>query len=60
MCAMAIPMVLLFEAAIQIAVVHDRRKQRRLAAERAEPHPEDDVASEIDPIPRSLDWSDST
>jgi sec-independent protein translocase protein TatC len=60
MCAMAIPMVLLFEAAIQVAIVHDRRKERRQAAERAAPHPEDDVASEIDPIPRSLDWSDST
>jgi sec-independent protein translocase protein TatC len=60
MCAMAIPMVLLFEAAIQIAIVHDRRKERRLAAERAAPHPDDDVPSEVEAIPRSLDWSDST
>jgi sec-independent protein translocase protein TatC len=60
MCAMAIPMVLLFEGAIQIATVHDRRKARRREEERTQPHPEDDVASEVDAIPRSLDWSDST
>jgi sec-independent protein translocase protein TatC len=60
MCAMAVPMVLLFEVAIRIAVVHDRRKERRLAAERAAPHPEDNVASDVEAIPRSLDWSDST
>jgi sec-independent protein translocase protein TatC len=60
MCAMAVPMVLLFEVAIQVATVHDRRKERRLAAERAEPHPDDTEPSQIDPIPRSLDWSDST
>ena len=60
MCAMAVPMVVLLEAAIQIAIVHDRRKARRLAAERAEPHPDDDVPSEVAAIPSSLDWSDST
>jgi sec-independent protein translocase protein TatC len=60
MCAMALPMALLFEVAVQVATVHDRRKERRLAAERAEPHLDDAVASEIDPIPRRLDWSDST
>jgi sec-independent protein translocase protein TatC len=60
MCAMAIPMVVLFEAAIQIAIVHDRRKARRLAAERATDHLEDTVPSRVDPIPRRLDWSDST
>jgi len=60
MCAMAVPMVVLFEIAIQVATVHDRRKARRLEAERAEPHLDDTVASEVDPIPRSLDWSDST
>jgi sec-independent protein translocase protein TatC len=60
MCAMAIPMALLFEVAVQVAAVHDRRKARRLAAERAEPHLEDDVPSAVDAIPQSLDWSDST
>jgi sec-independent protein translocase protein TatC len=60
MCAMAVPMVLLFEVAIRIANVHDRRKERRLAAERAAPHPEDTVPSELEAIPTSLDWSDST
>jgi sec-independent protein translocase protein TatC len=60
MCAMAIPMVLLFEAAVAIAIVHDRRKARRQAAERAEAHVDDDVPSEVDAVPRSLDWSDST
>jgi sec-independent protein translocase protein TatC len=60
MCAMALPMVVLFEVAIQIAVVHDRRKARRQAAERAEQHLDDDVASAIEAIPERLDWSDST
>jgi sec-independent protein translocase protein TatC len=60
MCAMAVPMVLLFEIAVQVAAVHDRRKARREAEERAEPHLDDAVPSSIDPIPRSLDWSDST
>jgi sec-independent protein translocase protein TatC len=60
MCAMAVPMVVLFEIAVQIAIVHDRRKARREAAERAELHLDDTVASAVDPIPRGLDWSDST
>jgi sec-independent protein translocase protein TatC len=60
MCAMAIPIVLLYEVAVQIAIVHDRRKERRRAEERAQEHLDDDVPSEIDAIPRSLDWSDST
>jgi sec-independent protein translocase protein TatC len=60
MCAMAGPMVILFEVAIQISIVHDRRKARRQAAERAEPHLDDDVASEVAAIPERLDWSDST
>jgi sec-independent protein translocase protein TatC len=59
MCAMAVPMWLLFEVALVVATVHDRRKARRLAAERADPHLDDAVASRIDPIPQSL-WSDST
>lgn len=67
MIAMAVPMVLLFEAAVAVAIVHDRRKERRLAAERAQPHLDDGVASSIDPIPQRLEpasresmWSDST
>jgi len=60
MCAMAVPMVLLFEASIQIARVHDRRKARRKAAERDTEALDDDVPSEIDPVPQRLDWSDST
>ncbi|MFN2561241.1 MAG: twin-arginine translocase subunit TatC [Jatrophihabitans sp.] len=60
MCAMALPMVVLFEVAIQIAIVHDRRKARRQAEERAEQHLDDDVPSAVDAIPERLDWSDST
>lgn len=64
MCAMAVPMVVLFEGAVLFAVVHDRRKARRKAeaeaARRSEVH--DDVPSRIDPIPRPLDgsWSETT
>jgi sec-independent protein translocase protein TatC len=63
MCAMAIPMVVLFEGAVLFAVVHDRRKARRKAAERAEEHLDDDVPSAVDAIPERLEssaWSDST
>jgi sec-independent protein translocase protein TatC len=60
MCAMALPMAILFELAIQIAVIHDRRKARRQAAERAEQHLDDDVPSTVEAIPERLDWSDST
>ena len=55
MCAMAIPMVVLFEAAVFIAIMHDRRKAKRRAEEREATHPGDDIASTIDPIPRQLD-----
>lgn len=54
MCAMAIPMVLLFEVAIQIASVHDKRKAERKAAERSDEHLEDHVPSSINPIPERL------
>ena len=65
MCAMAIPMVLLFEGAVVIATVHDRRKARRKALEREEAHLEDDEPSQLDPIPEQLSigddsWSDIT
>lgn len=64
MLAMAIPMVIMFEGAVFFAVVHDRRKARRIAEARTEEHLDDDVASEIDPVPQRLErgsaWSDST
>jgi sec-independent protein translocase protein TatC len=60
MCAMAVPMVLLFEASIQIARIHDRRKARRKAAEREDEGLDDDVPSAVEAVPQSLDWSDST
>jgi sec-independent protein translocase protein TatC len=64
MCAMAIPMVVLFEAAVLVAVVHDRRKARRKAEEQAVEGLDDDTPSQVDPLPRSLepsgDWSDTT
>ncbi len=69
MCAMAIPMVVLFEGSVLFAVVHDRRKARRQAEERAAVHLDDDVASSIDPLPERLPiagdartdaWSDTT
>jgi sec-independent protein translocase protein TatC len=62
MCAMALPMVVLFEGAVLFAVVHDRRKARRTAeAEQAE-DAGIDVPSRIDPIPRPLDesWGETT
>jgi sec-independent protein translocase protein TatC len=65
MIAMAAPMVVLFELAVLFAVIHDRRKARRTAAEAAEEHLEDDVPSEIDPIPQRIPgddrgWDDTT
>ena len=68
MCAMAIPMVLLYEIAIQIARVHDKRKARRKAEERERNHLDDDEASPLDPIPHRLElaepsevsWADTT
>jgi sec-independent protein translocase protein TatC len=67
MCAMAVPMVLLFEGAVLFAVIHDRRKARRKAEERAEEHLDDDQPSHVDAVPRQLtressatDWGDTT
>jgi sec-independent protein translocase protein TatC len=65
MCAMALPMVVLFEASVLFAVVHDKRKSKRKAAEVAEASLDDDVPSQIDPVPKPLgagdeSWSDST
>lgn len=64
MCAMAVPMVVLFEGAVFVAVIHDRRKARRRLEEKASEHLDDDVPSTVDPIPQQLEpesvWSDST
>jgi len=66
MIAMAVPMVILFEAAVLFAVVHDKRKAKRKAAEQAVEAVGDDVASSINPIPERLDgdnvapWGDTT
>src|SRR5579875_3130827 len=68
MCAMALPMVLLFEGSVLFAVIHDRRKARRKAAERAAEaavaQVADNVPSRIDAIPERLgaedSWSDTT
>ena len=50
MCAMAVPMCILFEAAVVVATIHDRRKVRRLTVA-----PIDDLLpSQIDPIPQPL------
>jgi sec-independent protein translocase protein TatC len=66
MCAMAVPMAVLYEVAVQVAGVHDKRKARRkaeaaeaavAAAAAGAPAREqlaDDVPSAIDPIPRRL------
>jgi sec-independent protein translocase protein TatC len=47
MCMLAIPMCLLFEGAVLVAFLHDRRKQRRRAVESFHDLP-DDVASPLD------------
>ncbi len=65
MCAMALPMVALFEGAVLFAVLHDKRKARRKAEQRLVEHLDDDVASQLDPIPEPLvdvpeSWSDTT
>jgi sec-independent protein translocase protein TatC len=65
MCAMAIPMCLLFEGAVVFAIVHDRRKAARKAAlaTLGPPDLDDHTPSQIDPIPRPLDdprWGETT
>jgi sec-independent protein translocase protein TatC len=63
MCAMAVPMVLLFEGAVLFAVIHDRRKARRLEEERALEHLDDDTPSSVEAIPEPLptdSWADTT
>ena len=67
MCAMALPMVVLFEGAVLFAVFHDRRKARRQAAAAAADQLagiDDDQPSRIDAIPQRLGgddgWGDTT
>jgi sec-independent protein translocase protein TatC len=64
MCAMAVPMVILFEGAVLFAIVHDRRKARRTAAAEAVESLDDDVASRVEAIPAPLGsddgWGDTT
>lgn len=65
MIAMAVPMVVLFEGAVLFAIVHDRRKARRIAAEREAQRLEDNVASTINPIPEPIgagddSWTETT
>jgi sec-independent protein translocase protein TatC len=65
MCAMALPMVLLFEGAVLFAIVHDRRNARRAAAETAAGHQDDSVPSDVDAVPQPLGsggdgWGDTT
>ncbi|MCW2497689.1 twin-arginine translocase subunit TatC [Jatrophihabitans sp.] len=65
MCAMAIPMVVLFEAAVLFAVIHDKRKARRIAAEHGFEDLGDDVASPVEAVPTPLGsddggWGDTT
>lgn len=63
MCAMAVPMVLLFELSVLVATVHDRRKARRKAQGQHAENPDSGPASHLGPIPEPLgssSWSDST
>jgi sec-independent protein translocase protein TatC len=54
MSMLALPMCVLFESAVLIAFVHDRRKERRRALESFADLP-DDVASPLDETPSALD-----
>jgi sec-independent protein translocase protein TatC len=62
MTAMAVPMCLLYEGAVLIATIHDRRKARRKAEQQAAAVLADDVPSTVDPIPTPIDqsWSETT
>ena len=65
MCAMAMPMVALFEGAVLFAVVHDRRKARRKAGRTGRGAPRGRRAVDASTRSRSGSspatvWSDST
>ena len=53
MIGMALPMCILFELAVLWTFLHDRRRDRRAAAEQANELP-DDVPSAVDPLPEQL------
>jgi sec-independent protein translocase protein TatC len=55
MCAMAVPMVVLFEGAVLFAIIRERRRARR----EPEQYPDDDMPSRVDPIPESIGAADS-
>jgi sec-independent protein translocase protein TatC len=66
MCALAIPMALLFELSVFWSFLYDRRRAKRIAAAEVAQLP-DDVASMIDPLPQRIEpradshtsqWSD--
>jgi sec-independent protein translocase protein TatC len=64
MCAMALPMVVLFEGSVLFAIVHDRRKARRVAAEANVVQLDDSVPSRVDAVPGGIGsdggWGDTT
>jgi sec-independent protein translocase protein TatC len=60
MCAMAVPMVILFEGAVLFSYVHDKRKAARKAAARAEKALEDDEISQLEALPEPLEPQDVT
>ena len=60
MCAMAVPMVILFEGAVLFSYFHDKRKAARKAAAQAEEHLEDDQISRIEALPEPLQPQDSS
>jgi sec-independent protein translocase protein TatC len=62
MCAMAVPMVLLFEGAVLFAVLRERRRARRAAQAPPSDVSGDETPSAVDPIPTAIDggWDQTT
>lgn len=65
MCAMAVPMVLLYEGAVLFAVLRERRRARRIALAAASAEQlDDETPSRVDPIPQPIgaddSWADTT
>ncbi|MDT4891420.1 MAG: sec-independent protein translocase protein TatC [Pseudonocardiales bacterium] len=64
MCAMALPMVVLYEFAVLFAVLRERRRDRRAQLAGPEEFPDDEVPSQVDAIPEPLradeSWADTT